>query len=78
MRDLRALPKANLHLHGAGLTEQYRIARQIGCGDEQLAALARHSIEASAAPPEVRQRLLAGVAHWLGSTREAELTHPAG
>jgi adenosine deaminase len=56
-------------LFGAGLTEQYEIARRLGCTDEQLAALARHSIEGSAAPPETRYRLLDGVARWLeGST----------
>jgi adenosine deaminase len=50
---------------GAGLAEQYAIARRIGCTDEQLAAMARHSIEGSAAPAEVRERLLAGVRNWL-------------
>jgi adenosine deaminase len=52
-------------LFGAGLTEQYEIARRIGCTDEQLAAMARHSIEGSAAPADVRERLLAGVDQWL-------------
>jgi adenosine deaminase len=53
------------HRSGAGLTEQYEIARRIGCTDAQLAAMARHSIESSAAPAELRQRLLAGLASWL-------------
>ena len=53
-------------LFGADLVEQYEIARRIGCTDEQLAAMARHSIEGSAAPAAVRARLLAGVTSWLG------------
>ncbi|HEY8474072.1 MAG TPA: adenosine deaminase [Natronosporangium sp.] len=56
-------------LFGAGLLDQYEIARRIGCGDEELAAIARHSIEGSAAPPAVRERLLAGVAGWLAGNR---------
>jgi adenosine deaminase len=52
-------------LFGAGLTEQYEIARRLGCTDEQLAALAHHSVEASAAPAPVRAALLAGVEDWL-------------
>lgn len=52
-------------LFGAGLAEQYAIARRVGCPDGELAAIARHSITASAAPPAVRDRLLAGVAAWL-------------
>lgn len=55
-------------LFGAGLTEQYAIARRLGCTDEQLATMARHSIEGSAAPPDVRGRLLAGVASWLDAS----------
>lgn len=55
-------------LFGAGLTEQYAIARrELGCTDPELASLARHSIAASAAPAQVRQRLLAGVDAWLGT-----------
>jgi adenosine deaminase len=56
-------------LFGAGVTEQYAIARhRLGCTDEELAAMARHSIVASAAPAGVRDRLLAGVAAWLAAT----------
>jgi adenosine deaminase len=54
-------------LFGAGLTEQYEIARRLGCADEQLAALARHSIEGSAAPTEVRASMLAGIDNWLAT-----------
>jgi adenosine deaminase len=54
-------------LFGAGLTEQYEIARRLGCTDAQLAAMARHSIEGSAAPPEVRAAQLAGIDDWLAS-----------
>jgi adenosine deaminase len=52
---------------GAGLTDQYEIARRLGCTDAELAALARHSIESSAAPAELRKRLLGGVASWLSA-----------
>jgi adenosine deaminase len=53
-------------LFGAGLVEQYQIARdQLGCTDEELAALAAHSIAGSAAPAPVKARLLAGVRDWL-------------
>jgi adenosine deaminase len=54
-------------LFDEGLVTQYEIARRIGCTDEQLAAMARHSIEGSAAPADLRQRLLTGVADWLAS-----------
>jgi adenosine deaminase len=54
-------------LFGAGLTEQYAIARRLGCTDEQLAAMAHHSIEGSAAPPEVREPMLTGIDDWLRS-----------
>lgn len=53
-------------LFGAGLAEQYEIARRLGCTDAELAGIARCSVIASAAPPAVRDRLLAGVADWLG------------
>jgi adenosine deaminase len=55
-------------LFGVGLAGQYEIARsQLGLSDEQLATIARHSIEGSAAPDAVRKSLLAGVDGWLGS-----------
>jgi adenosine deaminase len=53
-------------LFGTGLAGQYGIARDVlGCSDADLAALARHSVAAAAAPPEVRARLSAGVDAWL-------------
>jgi adenosine deaminase len=53
-------------LFGARLAEQYRIARSHhGFGDADLAELARQSIRASAAPADVRAKLLAGVDDWL-------------
>jgi adenosine deaminase len=55
-------------LFGAGLVEQYAIARdRLGCTDEELAALAAHSITGSAAPAQVKARMLAGVREWLGT-----------
>jgi adenosine deaminase len=56
-------------LFGTQLAGQYGILRDVlGFGDEQLAVLARHSIAASAAPLEVKRRLLADVDRWLGVT----------
>lgn len=53
-------------LFGAHVTEQYRIARtELGLSDAELAAIARHSVTASAAPAELRSTLLAGVDAWL-------------
>jgi adenosine deaminase len=53
-------------LFGTGLAGQYTLARELlGCPDRELATLARHSIVASAAPPDLKTRLTAGVADWL-------------
>jgi adenosine deaminase len=53
-------------LFGVGLAGQYGIARaRLGLTDAQLAAVAVHGIEASAAPHPVRAGLLAGVDRWL-------------
>jgi len=52
-------------LFGAGLAEQYEIARRLGLSDEQLATLARHSITASAARAVLKKQMLAGVGAWL-------------
>lgn len=53
-------------LFGSRLVAQYDAARAVhGLDDDALAALARSSIEASLAPPDVRARLLAGVDAWL-------------
>ena len=53
-------------LFGATVTDQYRIARHdLGLSDAELAAIARHSVAASAAPSAVRRRLEAGIAGWM-------------
>lgn len=55
-------------LFGPRLTAQYELARQVhGLPDTGLAALARMSVHGSAAPPEVRTRLLAGIDAWLAA-----------
>jgi adenosine deaminase len=53
-------------LFGSRLVEQYEIARTVhGFTDAELAGLARGSIEGSAAPPDVRSRLLTAITAWL-------------
>ncbi|GHJ34912.1 adenosine deaminase [Streptomyces sp. TS71-3] len=53
-------------LFGSRLAAQYEIARRYhGFSDADLAELARQSIQASAAPGDVREKLLAGVDAWL-------------
>jgi adenosine deaminase len=53
-------------LFGSRLAAQYEIARRHhDFTDAELAELARQSIRGSAAPEEVRARLLAGVDDWL-------------
>ena len=53
-------------LFGSRLHGQYAAMRAAhGLGDEQLAELARMSVRASAAPEDVRTRLLAGIDDWL-------------
>jgi len=53
-------------LFGPRLVAQYDAARQVhGFTDDELAALAGSSVEASRAPAEVKQRLRAGIAGWL-------------
>lgn len=47
------------------LTDQYRIARDLGASDEQLAHLAISSIDASLASPSDKAAWRADVAHWL-------------
>jgi adenosine deaminase len=49
-------------IFGAGLHDQYAA---LGLGDEEYAALAGHSIDASAAPADVKERLRAAVTAWL-------------
>jgi len=50
------------------LREYERCRDVLGLTDEDLASVARTSIEASAAPPEVVERALAGIASWLEPT----------
>lgn len=53
-------------LFGVGLAGQYEVAREsLGLPDEALAAIARHGIEASAAPDTIKADLRAGVSRWL-------------
>ncbi|MET9799256.1 adenosine deaminase [Streptomyces sp. NPDC006368] len=53
-------------LFGSRLAAQYEIARgHHGFTDEELAELARQSVRASAAPEDVRAKLLAGIDDWL-------------
>ncbi|MET8828770.1 adenosine deaminase [Streptomyces sp. NPDC004610] len=53
-------------LFGARLAAQYDVAREYhGFSDAELAELARQSLRASAAPEDVKGRLLAGVDEWL-------------
>ena len=54
-------------LFGSRLAAQYDIARRHhGFSDAELAELARQSVRASAAPEDVRQKLLSGIEDWLG------------
>jgi adenosine deaminase len=56
-------------LFGSRLVAQYLIARrQHGFSDAELADLARMSVLGSAAPSDVRQRLLAGIDAWLNGS----------
>lgn len=53
-------------LFGPGLLAEYETARHtLGLGDEHLAAVARASLEGSAAPPELMAAGLRGVGAWL-------------
>jgi adenosine deaminase len=53
-------------LFGSRLAAQYEIARRHHAfTDAELAELARQSIRASAAPEDVRTKLLSGVDDWL-------------
>ena len=55
-------------LFRSGLLEQYAAVRaQQGLPDEALAGLAADAVRGSAAPPEVRARLLAGIDAWLAT-----------
>ena len=55
-------------LFRSGLLEQYAAVRdQQGLDDAALAGLAADAVRGSAAPPEVQQRLVAGIATWLAT-----------
>ena len=55
-------------LFRSGLLEQYAAVRvQQGVDDAALAGLAGDAVRGSAAPPEVKARLLAGIADWLSA-----------
>ncbi len=59
-------------LFDSRLLDQYENARSVhGFTDQELAALARVSIEDSVAPSDVRSRLLAGIDAWLAGTVSA-------
>jgi adenosine deaminase len=56
-------------LFGPRLTPQYEITRIVHeLTDAQLAELARMSVTSSAAPPELRAEMLAGIDAWLAAT----------
>jgi adenosine deaminase len=58
-------------LFGSRLALQYELARsEHGFTDAELADLARSSVHGSAAPPDVRRRLLADIASWLAGVEE--------
>ena len=53
-------------LFGSRLVDQYVLVRDtFGLTDFELADLARDSVAASTAPPDIRARLLAGIDEWL-------------
>jgi adenosine deaminase len=55
-------------LFGGRLAVQYELARrELGLDDAALADLARCSVHASSAPPEVRRSALAGIDEWLAA-----------
>ncbi|WCA43198.1 adenosine deaminase [Actinomyces oris] len=53
------------------LVDQYEIARALGCGDAELAELARGSIRACLASPTAKQTWLAEVDAWLAAPDQA-------
>src|SRR5215467_3843597 len=59
-------------LFGSRLTAQYEIARDAhGLSDDELAGLARMSVEGSAVPQALGARLLAGIDGWLAAAGPA-------
>jgi adenosine deaminase len=65
-------------LFGPRLADQYELARNVhGLTDAELADLARMSVTGSAAPPALRQHLLAGIDEWLAAPPETPPETPA-
>jgi adenosine deaminase len=55
-------------LFGSRLAAQYELARHHhGFTDAELAELARQSVRATAAPKDVKEKLLSGVDDWLAA-----------
>jgi adenosine deaminase len=55
-------------LFGPGLVEEYELCRTVlGLDDDDLAGVARTSIEASGAPEDLKDRALDGIATWLAT-----------
>jgi adenosine deaminase len=53
-------------LFGADVTDQYRLGRErMGLSDGELAAIARHSVTSSAAPPELARVMVRGIHDWM-------------
>ena len=62
-------------LFGPRLAAQYELARSVhGLSDDELAGLARMSVTGSAAPDDVKKRLLAGIDSWLASPADEAQT----
>jgi len=65
-------------LFGSRLTAQYELARNVfGLSDESLASLARTSVRASVAPPEVKAGLFEAIDAWLAAPDPASGTSRA-
>jgi len=64
-------------LFGPRLAAQYELARSVhGLSDGELAGLARMSVTGSAAPDDVKKRLLTGIDSWLESPAAETGSHP--
>lgn len=62
-------------LFGAQVTDQYLIGRRsLGLSDTELAAIAHHSVSASAAPPGLKRRMSSAIDDWLAGTTEDSST----
>ena len=64
-------------LFGSRVAAQYELARDVhAMTDEELATLARMSVEGSVAPAATRRRLLAGIEDWLRQPADARSEIP--